>query len=176
MLAVGTMVWLASEVMFFGGLFAAYFSLRSAASTWPPDGVELDAVRGGLFTVVLVASSGTIQLAVWAAERGEREQSRRWIVLTALMALVFIGNQATEWLSLDFAPSSHAYGSIFYLLTGFHGIHVLGGVVAMGALLGRTAGTADDPGAIPVVQVIGYYWHFVDVVWIAVFATVFLVR
>lgn len=176
MLAVGTMVWLASELMFFSGLFAAYFSLRSAASTWPPDGVELDSVRGGLFTVVLVASSGTIQLAVWAAERGERARARRWIVLTALMALVFIANQASEWLSLDFTPSSHAYGSIFYLLTGFHGIHVLGGVVAMGALLARMAGTAEDPGAVPVVQVIGYYWHFVDVVWIAVFATVFLVR
>ncbi len=176
MLAVGTMVWLASELMFFSGLFAAYFSLRSAASTWPPDGVELDALRAGLFTVVLVASSGTMQLAVWAAERDERAWARRWIVLTALMALVFIANQASEWLSLDFTPSSHAYGSIFYLLTGFHGIHVLGGVVAMGALLGRMAGTADDPGAVPVVQVIGYYWHFVDVVWVAVFATVFLVR
>jgi len=176
MLAVGTMVWLASELMFFSGLFAAYFSLRSAASTWPPDGVELDAVRGGLFTVVLVASSGTMQLAVWAAERGERARARRWILVTALMALVFIANQASEWLSLDFTPSTHAYGSIFYLLTGFHGIHVLGGVVAMGALLGRMAGTADDPGAVPVVQVIGYYWHFVDVVWVAVFATVFLVR
>ncbi|MGI8683803.1 MAG: aa3-type cytochrome oxidase subunit III [Acidimicrobiales bacterium] len=176
MLAVGTMVWLASELMFFSGLFAAYFSLRSAAPTWPPHGVELDALRGGIFTVVLVASSGTMQLAVWAAERGERRRARGWVVVTALMALVFIGNQASEWLSLDFTPSTHAYGSIFYLLTGFHGIHVLGGVVAMGALLARTSGTADDPGAVPVVQVIGYYWHFVDVVWIAVFATVFLVK
>jgi cytochrome c oxidase subunit III len=176
MLAVGTMVWLASELMFFSGLFAAYFSLRSAAADWPPEGVELDAVRGGLFTAILVASSGTMQLAVWAAERGERSKARRFIVLTALMALVFIANQASEWLSLEFTPSTHAYGSIFYLITGFHGIHVLGGVVAMGALLGRMAGTVDDPGAIPVVQVIGYYWHFVDVVWIAVFATVFLVR
>ena len=88
----------------------------------------------------------------------------------------FLANQASEWLSLDFTPSTHAYGSIFYLLTGFHGIHVLGGVVAMGALLGRMASPIDDPGAVPVVQVIGYYWHFVDAVWIAVFATVFFVR
>jgi len=176
MLAVGTMVWLASEVMFFGGLFAAYFALRAAATSWPANGVELDAVRGGVFTLVLVASSGTMQMAVWAAERGDRSLARRWIVLTAAMALVFLGNQASEWLSLDFTPSSHAYGSIFYLLTGFHGVHVMGGVLAMGALLARMAGRGDDPGAVPVVQVIGYYWHFVDVVWLAVFATVFLVR
>ena len=176
MLAVGTMVWLASELMFFGGLFAAYFALKAVATTWPPEGVELDALRGGLFTVVLVASSGTMQLAVWALERGHRARARRWIVVTASMAMVFLGNQASEWLSLDFTPSSHAYGSIFYLLTGFHGIHVLGGVLAMGAVLGRMSGRADDPGAVPVVQVIGYYWHFVDVVWVAVFATAFLIR
>ena len=176
MLAVGTMVWLASELMFFGGLFAAYFALRASATGWPPEGVELNAARGGVFTLVLAASSGTMQMAVWAAERGDRRLARRWIVLTAAMALVFIGNQASEWLSLDFTPSTHAYGSIFYLLTGFHGIHVLGGVLAMGALLVRMAGRTDDPGAVPVVQVIGYYWHFVDVVWVAVFATVFLIR
>ena len=176
MLAVGTMVWLASELMFFGGLFAAYFTLRSAATTWPPRGVDLAIARGALFTLVLVASSGTMQLAVRAAERRDQVGARRWIVITALMALVFLGNQASEWLSLAFTPSTHAYGSIFYLLTGFHGIHVLGGVLAMGAVLGRMAGAQEDPGVVPVVQVVGYYWHFVDVVWIAVFATVFLVR
>lgn len=176
MLAVGTMVWLASELMFFGGLFAAYFTLRSAATTWPPHDVHFEVARAALFTLVLVGSSGTMQLAVRAAERGDRAGARRFLVVTAAMALVFLGNQASEWLSLDFTPSTHAYGSIFYLLTGFHGIHVLGGVLAMGAVLGRMAGTAEDPGVVPVVQVVGYYWHFVDVVWIAVFVTVFLVR
>ena len=170
------MVWLASELMFFSGLFAAWFTLRAASADWPPEGAELEVLRGALFTAVLVASSGTMQVAVWAAERGDRAKARRWLLLTAGIALVFLANQASEWLSLDFTPSSHAYGSAFYLLTGFHGIHVLGGVVAMGALLGRLAGPVEDPGAVPVVQVVGYYWHFVDAVWIAVFATVFLVR
>jgi len=77
---------------------------------------------------------------------------------------VFLSNQASEWLSLGFTPSTHAYGSIFYLLTGFHGVHVLGGVLAKGAVLARMAGRTDDPGVVPGVQVVGYYWHFVDVV------------
>ncbi|MGH9281339.1 MAG: aa3-type cytochrome oxidase subunit III [Acidimicrobiales bacterium] len=175
-LGVGTMVWLASELMFFSGLFAAWFTLRAAAGEWPPADAELGTLRAALFTVVLLGSSGTMQAGVWAIEHGDRARARRWIVATMVLALVFLGNQASEWLSLDFTPSTHAFGSIFYLLTGFHGIHVLGGVLAMGALLGRMAGKAPDPGAVPVTQVIGYYWHFVDVVWIGVFATVFLLR
>ncbi len=174
MLGVGTMVWLASELMFFSGLFAAWFTLRSAAEEWPPHDVELEVGRGALFTAVLLSSSATMQAAVWAIERGDVARARRWILVSAGLAVIFLGNQASEWLSLDFTPSTHAYGSIFYLLTGFHGIHVLGGVLAMGAVVGRLAGDRPDPGAIPVVQVVGYYWHFVDAVWIAVFATVFL--
>ncbi len=168
-------MWLASELMFFSGLFAAWFTLRSAADEWPPEGVELAVGRGALFTVILLASSGTMQAAVWALERGnDRARAKRWIVVTVVLALIFLANQASEWMSLEFSPSTHAYGSIFYLLTGFHGIHVLGGVLAMGAVLGRLAGRVPDPGAVPVVQVVGYYWHFVDVVWIGVFVTVFL--
>lgn len=177
MLAVGTMVWLASELMFFSGLFAAWFTLRAAADEWPPEGVELAVGRGAFFTVLLVASSGTMQLAVWALERShDRAKARRWIVVTVVIAMVFLANQASEWLSLEFSPSTHAYGSIFYLLTGFHGLHVLAGVLGMAGLLARMAGTAPDPGIEPGVQVVGYYWHFVDVVWVAVFATVFLAR
>lgn len=174
-LAVGTMVWLASELMFFSGLFAAWFTLRAAAATWPPEGAELEVARGAFFTAVLVASSVTMQVAVRGAERDDRATARKYLLLSAVIGLVFLANQASEWLSLDFTPSSHAYGSAFYLLTGFHGIHVLGGILAMGALLGRLSGPGDDPGAVPVIQVVGYYWHFVDAVWLAVFATVFLV-
>lgn len=173
--AVGTMVWLASELMFFSGLFAAWFTLRAAAEEWPPEGVELDLGRGALFTLVLLASSATMQAAVWALERsGDRARARRWIVATVVLAVAFLANQASEWQSLDFTPSSHAYGSIFYLLTGFHGLHVLGGVLAMAGLLARMAGTTPDPGVTPGVQVVGYYWHFVDVVWIGLFTFVYV--
>ena len=175
MLGVGTMVWLASELMFFSGLFAAWFALRAASEEWPPEDVELNVGRGAAFTVLLLLSSVTMQLAVWAVERGDVPRARRWILASAALAVVFLGNQASEWLSLEFTPSTHAFGSIFYLLTGFHGIHVLGGVLAMGALLARLTAPVPDPANVPVVQVVGYYWHFVDVVWVAVFATVFLV-
>ncbi|MGH9164045.1 MAG: cytochrome c oxidase subunit 3 [Acidimicrobiales bacterium] len=176
MLGVGTMVWLASELMFFSGLFAAWYTLRAASDAWPPAGVELDTARALAFTVVLVASSGTYQLAVRAAEAGDVRRARRLVVCTMVLAVVFVANQAAEWSGLDFSASSHAYGSAFYLLTGFHGLHVIGGVLAMGGLLTRLSGPGRDPAAVPVVQVVGYYWHFVDVVWIAVFATVFVLR
>ncbi|HET7486456.1 MAG TPA: cytochrome c oxidase subunit 3 [Acidimicrobiales bacterium] len=175
-LAVGTMVWLASEVMFFGGFFAAYFSLRAAATTWPPRDVELDLGRAAFFTAVLVVSSATMHLGVRAVEQGDRRGARLWILATLAFGSLFLANQVSEWLGLGFTPASHSYGSVFYLLTGFHGLHVLGGLVAMAALLGRMASPVDDPGTAPVAQVVGYYWHFVDAVWLAVFATVFLVR
>lgn len=174
MLGVGTMVWLASELMFFSGLFAAWYTLRAAAVQWPPPGVELETGRAAAFTLALVASSGTYQLAVSAVERGQVVRARRFVVLTMALGAVFVGNQALEWTGLDFSASSHAYGSAFYLLTGFHGLHVIGGILAMAALLTRLVGPRADPGAVAAVQVVGYYWHFVDAVWLAVFATVFL--
>ena len=176
-LAVGTVVWLASELMFFSGLFAAYFTLRATArGPWPPAGVELDARVAGLFTVVLVASSGTIQLGVRAITRGDRRRFRLWLVVTMLLALVFIGNQAREWATATFSTSSNPFGSAFYVMTGFHGLHVLGGVVAMLVLFGRASSPRFGVDDAPSAEVVSYYWHFVDVVWVGLYATLFLLR
>jgi cytochrome c oxidase subunit 3 len=176
-LAVGTVVWLASELMFFSGLFAAYFTLRaSSRGPWPPEGVELNARLAGLFTIALVSSSGTVQLAVRALAGGHRRRFRRWIIATVLLALLFLGNQAREWATATFSPSSHGFGSAFFVMTGFHGLHVLGGVVAMLVLLGRAAGPRFGTDDVPAVEVVSYYWHFVDVVWIGLYATLFLLR
>jgi cytochrome c oxidase subunit 3 len=174
-LAVGTMVWLASEVMFFSGLFAAYFALRAnTRGPWPPEGVELNSRVAALFTLALVASSGTVQLGVKALVGGDRRRFRRWLVVTVLLAVLFLANQARAYATATFTVGSNAFGSAFYLMTGFHGLHVLGGVVAMLVLIGRATsprfGAADAPAA----EVVSYYWHFVDVVWIALFATLFL--
>jgi cytochrome c oxidase subunit III len=174
MLAVGTVVWLASELMFFSGLFAAWFSLRGTNAVWPPEGVELETLRTAAATVVLVASSFTIHAGTRAAERGDGRGATRWVLLTAALGTVFLANQALEYAALDFSLSSHAYGSMFYLLTGFHGLHVLGGlglmlaVVAVGSGRSRTGLTAP-------LTVTSYYWHFVDVVWVAMFATIYLI-
>lgn len=168
LLPVGTVVFLASELMFFSGLFAAYFALRAAASgPWPPADVELETAVAGAFTAVLVASSGTMQLAVRALARSDAAQYRRWLAVTAGLAVVFLANQVREWGAADFGADSHAFGSAFFVMTGFHALHVTAGVLAMGAVARRTD--------VPAVEVVSYYWHFVDVVWVAMFATLFLV-
>jgi cytochrome c oxidase subunit 3 len=132
------MVWLASELMFFSGLFAAYFALRAnTRGPWPPEGVELNARLAGLFTLALVASSGTVQLAVKALEGRDRRRFRRWFTVTVLLALLFLANQGREYATATFTVGSNSFGSAFYLMTGFHGLHVLGGVVAMLVLIGR---------------------------------------
>jgi len=176
-LTVGTVVWLASELMFFSGLFAAYFTLRSLETgPWPPEGVELEPAIAGLFTVALVASSATMQLAVRAIAAGNRRHFRIWIVVTLVLAAVFIANQAREYAEASFTMGSHSYGSAFYLTTGFHGLHVLGGMLAMVVLVGRAANPRFRASETPAVEVVSYYWHFVDVVWIALFATIYLLQ
>ena len=176
-LTVGTVVWLASELMFVSGLFAAYFTRRATAgSDWPPDDVHLEVLTSGLFTLGLVASSGTMQLAVRAVARNRLPAFRGWIIATMVLAIAFLGNQAHEWSSLEFSVSSHAYGSSFYVMTGFHGLHVFGGVLAMILLLGRAGSRRFGAADLPAVEVVSYYWHFVDVVWLGMWATLFLLK
>ncbi|HVL50251.1 MAG TPA: heme-copper oxidase subunit III [Actinomycetota bacterium] len=172
--AAGMIIWLGSEAMFFGGLFAAYFTLKANTEPWPGEGVHLDTTLGVIFTLVLVASSFTIHQAARMSARHDIAGLVRWLVITLVLAALFIGNQAYEWSHLDFTISSHPFGSLFYLMTGFHGLHVLGGMAAMALMVAfvRRAGKVDH-GA---VESISYYWHFVDVVWILLFITVFFVQ
>jgi cytochrome c oxidase subunit III len=174
-LNVGVIVWLSSELMFFAGLFAAYFTLRSVNDVWPPDDVELETVRTALATAVLVASSGTMHLAVGHAVRGRRRAAITWLGVTGLLGALFLANQVAEYAQATFQLDDHAYGSIFYLMTGFHGLHVLGGLVFMAAVAAAIAGRSRAPAG-PTVEVCGYYWHFVDAVWVAMFATIYLLR
>jgi cytochrome c oxidase subunit III len=174
-LGVGVVVWLASELMFFAGLFGAYFTLRGINDPWPPSGVHLETVTTSLATVVLLSSSGAMHLAVVAAKRGDRRASIRWLGLTALMGAIFLCNLAFEYAEADFTIDSNAYGSIFFLMTGFHGLHVVGGIVFMGAVAVAIAGRSRAP-AHETVEVCGYYWHFVDAVWVAMFATIYVLR
>jgi cytochrome c oxidase subunit III len=176
MLAVGTVVWLASELMFFGGLFAAYFTLKADARQWPPPGIELETMLSAIFTVFLIASSGTMILAVRSLERGDRTGMIRWILLTLGLGLLFLANQIREFISLDFKVSSNAYGSIYYLMTGFHALHVAAGLLLMLVALAIATGPGPVARRSPTVDSIGYYWHFVDVVWIGLFLTIFVIR
>ena len=181
MVSVGTIVWLASELMFFAGLFAMYFTSRARATHgWPPAPTELDVRYALTFTVILVASSFTCQFGVFAAEQGNVYGLRRWFTITFVMGLTFVLGQANEYRNLifnhDTTISSSTYGSVFYLTTGFHALHVIGGLVAFIFVLIRSSMGRFTPAQATSAIVVSYYWHFVDVVWVGLFATIYLIR
>ena len=180
LVSIGTIVWLSSELMFFAGLFAMYFTARAQhVGEWPPPPTELDIPYALVVTIVLVASSFTCQLGVFAAERGDVFGLRRWYLVTLAMGTFFVLGQANEYRSLveegTTIPSS-AYGTVFYLATGFHGLHVIGGLVAFIFLLIRTNLSKFTPAQATAAIVVSYYWHFVDVVWIALFSVIYFIR
>ena len=200
MVSVGTIVWLSSELMFFAALFAAYFTIRSvttaaaaagADSLWAQSTAVLNVPFASVNTFILVASSFTCQAGVFAAEHGKVGRTgsalnprswgmREWFILTYVMGAVFIAGQVTEYATLvheGITISSSPYGSVFYLTTGFHGLHVTGGLIAFVFVLARTymARKFTHEQAVSAI-VVSYYWHFVDVVWIALFATIYLLQ
>jgi cytochrome c oxidase subunit 3 len=192
MVSVGTIVWLSSELMFFAALFAAYFTIRSVSPVlWAQETEKLDVPFAAVNTTILVLSSLTCQLGVFAAERGQVGRSggllnikawglREWFVLTYIMGAIFIAGQATEYTSMiqeGVTIPSSPYGSMFYLTTGFHGLHVTGGLIAFLLVLGRTfiARRFTHEQAVSAI-VVSYYWHFVDVVWIGLFSTIYLIQ
>ena len=181
MVAVGTIVWLSSELMFFAGLFAMYFTLRAVnPDLWAQETSLLNVPFSSINTTILVLSSVTCQLGVFAAERGDVKGLRRWFIITFLMGSVFIGGQVFEYTELvheGLTLSSNAYGSVFYLTTGFHGMHVTGGLVAFLFVLATTyvAKRFTHDQATRAI-VVSYYWHFVDVVWIALFFMIYILK
>ncbi|MDN5915622.1 MAG: heme-copper oxidase subunit III [Pseudonocardia sp.] len=182
LVSIGTIVWLSSELMFFAGLFAMYFTARAQnppGETWPPAPFELDVPYALVVTIVLVASSFTCQFGVFAAERGDVFGLRRWYVVTLVMGTIFVLGQANEYRTLveeGLTIPSGAYGTVFYLATGFHGLHVIGGLVAFVYLLIRTKLSKFTPAQATAAIVVSYYWHFVDVVWIGLFSVIYFIR
>lgn len=180
LLNIGVMVWLGSELMFFAGLFAAYFTIRAQDTVngvWPPKGIHLDILQSAAFTIILVLSSFTMQHALWSEERRHnREQARRWVRITFVMGSLFLANQGYEWFHVNFHISYDAFSSMFFLMTGLHGLHVFIGLVAMALFYGRLSGPPGDPGERSVFQVVTYYWHFVDIVWVFLYSAIFLLK
>lgn len=190
--SVGTIVWLASELMFFAGLFAMYFTIRSTVpELWPVETAKLNVAFAAINTTVLVLSSVTCQMGVWAAERFQPRRTggllqvnrwgmEEWITLTFVMGSVFVGGQIYEYAALvseGLTISSSPYGSVFYLTTGFHGLHVVGGLIAFLAVLGRSfSAKRFGHHEATTTIVTSYYWHFVDVIWIALFGAIYLIR
>ena len=181
MVSIGTIVWLSSELMFFAALFAMYFTLRSVnPDLWATSVEKLNIPFSSLNTTVLVLSSVTCQIGVFAAERGDVQALRRWFTITLLMGAFFVSGQIWEYSNLirdGLTMPGDAYGTAFYLTTGFHGLHVTGGLLGFIFVLARTyAGKRFTHNKATSAIVVSYYWHFVDVVWIALFATIYLIK
>ena len=181
MVSIGTIVWLSSELMFFAALFAMYFTIRSVtgADNWPPEGTELAVGYSLIFTVILVSSSVTCQFGVFAAERGDVYKLRQWFFLTLVMGAIFVLGQANEYRNLvgeGTTLSSGPYGSVFYLTTGFHGLHVIGGLFAFVVVLVRSTVGRFSPEKATSAIVVSYYWHFVDVVWVGLYFTIYILK
>ncbi|MEV6679838.1 heme-copper oxidase subunit III [Streptomyces erythrochromogenes] len=183
LVSVGTIIWLSSELMFFAALFAMYFTLRSVTGPeyWTEQASSLNLPFSATNTTILVLSSLTCQLGVFAAERGDVKKLRTWFIITFVMGAIFIGGQVFEYTELvkheGMSLSSGPYGSVFYLTTGFHGLHVTGGLIAFLLVLGRTyAAKRFTHEQATSAIVVSYYWHFVDVVWIGLFATIYLIK
>ena len=173
---VGAVVWLSSELMFFAGLFGAYLTLRgSAEGPWPPRGAELEVPLALGLTAVLLVSSVTVHAGVAALRRGDVVRFRTWIVVTAVLGALFLAGQAYEWSALEFGVGDHSYATSFFTITGFHGLHLLAGVLALAVLAARSLSAGFDRSRLPTAEVTSYYWHFVDGVWIAVLVLLYLV-
>jgi cytochrome c oxidase subunit 3 len=177
MVSVGTIVWLSSELMFFAGLFSMFFVVKAQnVGAWPPPPAEVDVPFSLPFTIVLVASSFTCQWGVFKAERGDVFGLRLWYTITLVMGIIFLVGQGLEYHALvtehHTTMSSSAWGSVFFITTGFHGLHVIGGLIAFVYLLARTKMSKFTPAQATSAIVVSYYWHFVDIVWIGLFACV----
>ena len=188
--SVGTIVWLGSEVMFFAGLFAMYFSLRAnSPAIWEADTALLNVPFATVNTIILVLSSFTAQFGVFAAERMQPRATGlspvkwglvEWFMISYVMGAIFVAGQVWEYATLvaeGISLSSNAYGSAFYITTGFHALHVTGGLIAFLLVIGKTFaakkfGHHEATSAI----VVSYYWHFVDVVWIGLFLIIYVLK
>ena len=187
---IGTIVWLASELMFFGALFAMYFTLYGVVPEVFYKSQENFNLNFAITnTAILVTSSITCQLGVFAAEKRRKSRTGsifniagwglvEWYTLTFVLGAIFVGGQAFEYAELihkGMTFSSSPHGSIFFLATGFHGLHVFGGLVAFLFVIARTFAAKNFTHHEEISAIcVSYYWHFVDVVWVALFAVVYL--
>lgn len=189
---VGVIVWLGSEVMFFAGIFAIYFTLRSTSpDLWAIETEKLTVPFSAVNTAILVLSSFTAQFGVFAAERLQAKRlggawnlkqwgATEWFYLSFALGAIFIIGQVFEYALLTseyLTINSSAYGTIFYFSTGLHGLHVTAGLIAFLFVIGRFYAVKrfTHREAVSAIAV-SYYWHFVDVVWLALFAVIYILK
>jgi cytochrome c oxidase subunit 3 len=171
---LGMWIFLAGDAMSFGGLLAGYAALRLGDPAWPDPDTILGINLTALMTFVLICSSVSMVKALSAIRHGDHAGLKKWLLATILGGTFFLGCQAYEWTHLiDHGLSlSTLFGATFFILTGFHGAHVTSGVIYLSVIL-ALSGRFDEDSNTPV-ELVGLYWHFVDLVWILIFTFVYL--
>jgi cytochrome c oxidase subunit 3 len=171
-------LFIASEIMLFGGLFAGYFFIRNQADVWPPEGVhEVAAGLGAILTTILVISGLIGHTGIVAAKKGNNQLFLLCMGATIILGLIFIGGQAYEWLHLmdeGLTAESGVYGSTFYILTGFHGAHVIAGLLMLAVVFLRAYWRDFTPARHVFADASMLYWHFVDIVWVLLYVIIYL--
>lgn len=172
----GLIVFLVAEAMIFLGLFTAYLTFRAVAPAWPPEGTpELELLLPGINTLILISSSFVIHQADTAIKKNNVAALRAWFLATAIMGIIFLGGQLYEYTHLEFGLTTNLFASTFYVLTGFHGLHVCVGVLAILAVLWRSLKSGHySKEHYFGVEAAELYWHFVDIVWIVLFFLLYI--
>jgi heme/copper-type cytochrome/quinol oxidase subunit 3 len=172
---MGMVLFVAGEAMFFAALFGVYFSIRTSAGVWPPKsiGVPELAIPSAL-TAILVGSSAVLQFGVAAVRRGRLAMFRRLLALTILLGVCFLALQGYDYAQLTFGIRDGIYPSLFYVMTGLHMAHVIGGVVLLSIVMWQAATGQISTGRHDPVEAAAIYWHFVDVVWIGLYTAFYL--
>ena len=172
---LGMLLFIISEIMVFGAFFTAYFFVRVVyEADWPAAGTELPKLIAGVNTAILLASSVTVHWALESAKKGNRFGLQAGILTTFLLGLTFLFVQVNEYVHIGFAPQDHAQGTIFYGLTGLHGAHVFVGLLLLLFATIRAFRGHFTAGEHRGIEIPGIYWHFVDVMWIVVYATIYI--
>ena len=172
---LGMLLFIISEIMLFGAFFTAYFFFRVVNNAeWPAEGTELPKLVAGVNTAILISSSFTMHWALEGAKHANRYAMRAGLMTTLLLGTTFLIVQINEYVHVGFSPADHSQGTIFYGLTGLHGAHVFVGLTLLLFATIRAFRGHFTPKEHRGVEVPGIYWHFVDVMWIVVYSTVYI--
>jgi cytochrome c oxidase subunit 3 len=175
----GMVLFIGSEIMLFGGLFAAYFFVRNQADTWPPESIEHTVSKGlgAILTAILISSSVAAHVGMLGLQRGNKQVFKTGLLIAIILGTIFIGGQIYEWFQLwdeGLNATSGAYGSTFFIITGFHGAHVIAGLAMLIVVFVRANWDDFTPSRHLFAEAAILYWHFVDVVWVFVFSILYL--
>ncbi len=172
---LGLLTFLISESLMFGALFATYLILRGGAEVWPPEGTEVELFLPTINTIILVSSSFVIHMGDSAIKKNDVKGMRLWYAITAIMGAIFLGGQAYEYLTLGYGLTTNIFSNCFYMMTGFHGLHVFVGLLLILGVLWRSRRPGHYSNTKHTgIEMAEIYWHFVDIIWVILFTLLYI--